>query len=81
MTKADARELRRFYVERAEEARLSRASVRWSTSCTFLKFVWKLNKDWLMKVPCFSLVVERLSSRVGHGALPRQHCDGHATSR
>ena len=31
------------------------------------KFVWKLNKQWLMRVPCFSLVVERLVERPGSG--------------
>jgi hypothetical protein len=31
------------------------------------QFVWKLNKEWLMKVPCFSLVVERLVARPQSG--------------
>ena len=31
------------------------------------KFVWMLNKQWLMEVPCFSFVVERLLSRPESG--------------
>ena len=52
VSKVDARELRRFYVEQAEEAR-ARSRVRTMHNFTpFLaeKFVWKINKDWLLKV-------------------------------
>ena len=38
------------------------------------KFVWKLNKDWLMRVPCFSLVVERLLQRPESG-MEREGAD------
>ena len=78
VSRTDARELRRYYIERAEEARAkSRKSVINGFS-PFLqeKYVWKLNKEWLMKVPCFSLVVERLvlnPDDSGMGA-PSSHC-------
>uniref|UniRef100_A0A7S2BN34 Ion transport domain-containing protein n=1 Tax=Haptolina brevifila TaxID=156173 RepID=A0A7S2BN34_9EUKA len=69
ITKADALELRRYYVERAE---LARANTRLRVMHDFSpfltdKFVWQLNKDWLVKVPCFSLVVERMFNRPGSG--------------
>ena len=38
------------------------------------KFVWKFNKDWLVKVPCFALITERLATKRNywHGKLPRE---------
>ena len=35
--------------------------------CVLCRFVWKLNKGWLVRVPCFALVVERLLSRPQSG--------------
>jgi len=60
--KPDALELRRYYIERAEEARAkSRKRVMNNFSPMLAeKFVWKLNKEWLVRVPCFTLVVQRL---------------------
>ena len=67
--KADALELRRFYIERAEEARAkSRKKVMNDFSPLLAeKFVWKLNKEWLVRVPCFSLVVDRLLAKPQSG--------------
>ena len=64
-----AAELRRYYVERAEEARaLSRKRVVNDFSPYLReKFVWMLNKEWLVDVPCFSFVVERLKQRPESG--------------
>ena len=67
--RADAKEMRRYFIERADEAR---AKARMRVMNDFSphlaeKFVWKLNKAWLMKVPCFSLVVERLVTRPESG--------------
>jgi len=69
VTPTDARELRRYYIERADEAKAkSRKRVMNDFSPLLAeKFVWKLNKEWLMKVPCFSLVVERLILRPESG--------------
>lgn len=64
-----AQELRRYYIERAEEAKArsrKRVMVEFSPYLRE-KFVWKLNKDWLIRVPCFSLVVERLVIRPESG--------------
>ena len=60
--KPDAQELRRYYVERSDMAKAKTRMRVMNDFSPYLaeKFVWKLNKDWLMKVPCFSLVVERL---------------------
>lgn len=65
----DARELRRFYIERADEARAKSRKRVMNDFSPYLaeKFVWKLNKDWLVKVPCFSLVVERLMNNPNSG--------------
>ena len=62
MPKADALELRRYYIERADEAKAkSRKRVMNEFSPMLAeKFVWKLNKEWLVRVPCFTLVVQRL---------------------
>ena len=67
--KNDALELRRFYIERSEEAKQkSRMRVMNDFSPLLTeKFVWKLNKEWLVRVPCFSLVVERLLSKPESG--------------
>ena len=59
----------RTHAVRADEAR---AKARMRVMNDFSphlaeKFVWKLNKAWLMKVPCFSLVVERLVTRPESG--------------
>ena len=64
-----AAELRRYYVERAEEARaMSRKRVVNDFSPYLReKFVWMLNKEWLVDVPCFSFVVERLKQRPESG--------------
>lgn len=65
----DALELRRYYIERTDEAKAkSRMRVMNDFSPMLQeKSVWKLNRDWLVKVPCFSLVVERMISRPGSG--------------
>ena len=60
VSKADALSLRRYYIERAE---LAKANTRRRVMLDFSpfladKFIWMLNKDWLIRVPCFSLVVE-----------------------
>jgi len=62
--KVDALELRRYYIERANLARAkSRRRVMNDFSPALAeKYVWKLNKEWLMRVPCFSLLVERLQA-------------------
>jgi hypothetical protein len=59
----------RYYIERADMAKAkSRKRVMNDFSPHLAeKFVWKLNKGWLMRVPCFSLVVERLLSRPQSG--------------
>ena len=64
-----ARELRRYYVERAEEARANSRKRVLSDLSPYLreKFVWLLNKEWLVDVPCFSFVVERLKQRPESG--------------
>ena len=69
LTKADARELRLFYVERVEEVKALTRKRTMNALSPFLaeKFVWKINKGWLMLVPCFGLVVERLRLRPDSG--------------
>ena len=66
---ADAQELRRYYIERAEQARAKSRKRVMNDFSPYLaeKFVWKLNKEWLIRVPCFSLVVERLVLRPESG--------------
>ena len=68
-TKLDAQELRRYYIERAEEAKAKsrRRVMRDFSPYLAEKFVWKLNREWLIRVPCFSLVVERLNEHVARG--------------
>ena len=68
-TNVDAQELRRYYIERAEEAKANsrRRVIRDFSPYLAEKFVWKLNRDWLTRVPCFSLVVERLNEHVVRG--------------
>jgi hypothetical protein len=65
VSKADALELRRYYVERAEEARAKSRMRVMNDFSPYLaeKFVWKLSSEWLVRVPCFSLIVERLLTR------------------
>ena len=57
----DAMELRRYYLERRDVLAVQQR-IRVTHNFTPLmkeRFVWKLNKEWLVNVPCFSLVVER----------------------
>lgn len=65
----DATELRRYYVERSDIVRARRRKQVISNFSPALaeKHVWKLNRAWLVKVPCFSLVVERLISMPDSG--------------
>ena len=58
-----AMSLRQYYLERSEEVRAkSRMKVmRWFSPLLAEETVWDLNKEWLVVVPCFSLVVERAS--------------------
>ena len=54
---------------RAEEARAKtrkRVMNDFSPQLTE-KFVWMINQDWLVDVPCFSFVVERLRTRPESG--------------
>lgn len=69
VAETDALELRRYYIERSEMAKAkSRKRVMNDFSPHLAeKFVWKLNKGWLMRVPCFSLVVDRLLQRPDSG--------------
>jgi hypothetical protein len=64
VSKHDALELRRFYIERSDLARSRQHRAVMATFSPLLaeKFVWKIHRRWLMSVPCFSLVVERLIS-------------------
>ena len=58
-----AMSLRQYYMERSDEMRAtSRLKVmRWFSPLLAEECVWDLNKEWLVTVPCFSLVMERAS--------------------